>query len=400
MSAEPPFLPYGRHTIEADDIAAVSAVLKSDFLTTGPAVDAFETAFAAATGARHAVALSSGTAALHLATLALGLGPGDAVVVPSITFVATANVAELVGADVLFADVDADTGLMTPATLEAALARRGDAAPRAVYPVHLNGQSADMAGIKEVADRHGLRIVEDACHALGGTAHDRPVGGCVNSDMAMFSLHPVKTIAMGEGGVLTTNDDDLAASLRGLRNHGLVRDAALFENGAMAFDAEGDANPWYYELHAPAFNYRASDIHCALGTSQLSKLERFVGARHKLADIYDEALTPLAPQVRPVSRVCYGSSGWHLYAVLIDFDGIGKERAAVMHQLRQSGIGTQVHYIPVHRQPYYRERHGNLDLPGADAYYGRCLSLPLYPTMTNADVARVVAALREATGRH
>ncbi len=395
MTAAPQFLPYGRHTIEADDIAAVSAVLKSDFLTTGPAVDSFETAFAAATGARHAVALSSGTAALHLATLALGLGPGDAVVVPSITFVATANVAELAGAEVLFADVDAETGLMTPTTLEAALERRGDGAPRAVYPVHLNGQSADMAGIKEVADRHGLKIIEDACHALGGTTHGHPVGDCVNSDMAMFSLHPVKTIAMGEGGVLTTNDEGLAATLRGLRNHGLVRDAASFENTAMAFDKKGNANPWYYELHAPAFNYRASDIHCALGTSQLTKLERFVDARRKLADSYDEALAPLAPNIRPVSRVNRGTSGWHLYAVLIDFDGIGTERASVMHQLRESGIGTQVHYIPVHRQPYYRERHGNLDLSGADAYYRRCLSLPLYPTMTDADVARVVGALGE-----
>ncbi len=398
MTAEPHFLPYGRHTIEADDIAAVSAVLQSDFLTTGPAVDAFESAFAAATGARHAVALSSGTAALHLATLALGLGPGDAAVVPSITFVATANVAELVGAQVLFADVDAATGLMTPATLEAALSRRGDATPRAVFPVHLNGQSVDMAGLKHVADRHDLKIVEDACHALGGTVGGRPVGDCVNSDMAMFSLHPVKTIAMGEGGVLTTNDDDVAASLRGLRNHGLVRDAALFENTAMAFDDNGDANPWYYELHAPAFNYRASDIHCALGTSQLAKLERFVEARRKLAKTYDDELADLAPMVRPVPRIDHGESGWHLYVVQIDFDAIGRERSAVMRDLRQNGVGTQVHYIPIHRQPYYRERHGNLDLPGADAYYRRCLSLPLYPTMTETDVARVVSALRDVTG--
>jgi UDP-4-amino-4,6-dideoxy-N-acetyl-beta-L-altrosamine transaminase len=393
MSEAPPFLPYGRQTVENDDIAAVARVLKSDFLTTGPEVAVFEDAFAARVGTAHAVAASSGTAALHLAALALGLGPGDTVIVPSITFVATANAARYVGAEVTFTDVDPETGLMGATELSAALARAPEGTARAVFPVHLNGQPCYMPDIGALAETRGLSIVEDACHALGGTIGAHRVGDGHFSAMAMFSLHPVKAIAMGEGGVLTTSHPDIDRRLRRLRNHGLVSEAEAFRDTAAALDAEGRPNPWYYELHEPGFNYRASDIHCALGLSQLGKLDRFLARRCALADLYDAALANLAPVLRPVPRVPWGTGGWHLYPVLVDFEAAGLERAALMAALRERGIGTQVHYIPVHRQPYYAERYGRIELPGAERYYARCLSLPLFPAMADCDVARVADAL-------
>jgi UDP-4-amino-4,6-dideoxy-N-acetyl-beta-L-altrosamine transaminase len=397
MNDRPKFLPYGRHLIEDDDVAAVAAVLKGEFLTTGPAVKAFEDAFAARTGARFAVACSSGTAALHLAAMALQLKPGDAIVVPSVTFLATANAARYVGADVVFADVDADSGLLTPEACAAALAVAGVRA-RAIFPVHLNGQCPDLPALGTLARARGLTVVEDACHALGGTydgAGGRRVaiGGCADSAMATFSFHPVKTIAMGEGGAVTTGDRQLAERLRLLRNHGMVREARRFQVREQAFDADGQPNPWYYEMPEPGFNHRASDIQCALGLSQLGKLDRFVAARRALVAAYDRALASLAPLVQPLPRVPWCDGAWHLYVARIDFKKAGATRAKVMRALQQEGIGTQVHYLPVHRQPYYRQLYGELRLPGADAYYERALALPLFVGMTEDDVARVAGAL-------
>jgi UDP-4-amino-4,6-dideoxy-N-acetyl-beta-L-altrosamine transaminase len=391
-----PFLPYGRQCVEDDDIAAVAAVLKSDYLTTGPFVEDFERAFAAKMGAGHAVACSSGTAALHLAAAALGLGPDDAVVVPSLTFLATANAARYVGAEVLFADVDPETGLLGADHVEAALTRAGGLRPGAVFAVHLNGHVADMAALGAVCRERGLVLVEDASHAAGAAdtvgGARVPVGGCAHSAMATFSFHPVKAITMGEGGLVTTNDAAIAERLRRLRNHGIEREPRNFTNRAAAF-TNGAPNPWYYEMPELGWNYRASDIACALGLSQLRKLDRFLERRRALAALYDKLLAPLAPAVRPVPRRASFQSGWHLYAVLIDFEGLGIGRAEVMNELRAQGIGTQVHYIPVHHQPYYRTRYGGLRLPGAERYYARCLSLPLFPGMTDADVARVADAL-------
>lgn len=394
-----PFLPYGRHFVEDDDVAAVERALRSGALTGGPAVAEFERAFAQAAGAPHAVACSSGTAALHLAALALGLGPGDAAVVPSLTFLATANALRYVGADVVFADVDADTGLLTPAALESALAGAGrDKRVRAVFPVHLAGQCADMAGLGALARGRGLRVVEDACHALGGACAGQPVGACGHSDTAVFSFHPVKTIAMGEGGAITTKDAILARRLSELRSHGMVRDPARFEIRAQGFGPDGEPNPWYYEMPEPGFNYRASDIHCALGSSQLAKLDRFVAERRRIVDWYAEALAPLAPLVKPLPRVPWSVPAWHLNVVLIDFRAAGTTRGQVMRALAARGIGSQVHYLPVHRQPYYRRLYGEPNLPGADAYYERTLSLPLYVGLARGDVARVVVALAAALG--
>lgn len=381
-------LPYGRQTIEDDDIAAVAEALRSDFLTTGPMVEAFERAFAETVGARHAVACANGTAALHLAMLALKVGPGDAVIAPSITFLATANCARYVGADVVFADVDPATGLMTPQTLAEAIGRVGDRRLRAVLPVHLRGDVAELPALAELAGAAGAVLVEDAPHALGSTMRfgnaAESVGDVRHAAMATFSFHPVKTIATGEGGMVTTNDAALADRLRTLRSHGMVRPAG--------------AEPWWYEMPEPGFNYRLPDILCALGLSQLRKLPRFAERRRALAAAYGEALAPLAPVVRPAARPTWSDPVLHLMTVLIDFEAAGRTRLEVVEALKARGVGSQVHYIPVHRQPYYRELYGDLSLPGAEAWYDRCLSLPLYPGMEDDDVARVAAALKDALG--
>jgi len=399
MPGDRPFLPYGRQRIEDDDIAAVAAVLNSDFLTTGPVVEAFEAKLTEITGAADAVSCSSGTAALHLAALALGLGPGDTAVVPAMTFLATANAARYVGADVVFADVDPETGLMTDATMAAALEIAGPAA-KAAFPVHINGQTCDMAALKNVSD---LPMVEDACHALGG-AHQGPrgkmvpVGSGAFSDMAIFSFHPVKTVAMGEGGAVTTNDPVLFERLQRFRNIGMTRAVEDFQVPAQAFDDAGAANPWYYEMPDLGFNYRASAIHCALGLSQLGKLDRFIAARDSLMARYAKALAPLAPVVRLLPQVADCRPSWHLCVALIDFPAAGTDRAKVMRALAAEGIGTQVHYLPVNRQPYYRELYGETAMPGADAYYDKILTLPLQVGMTDDDVDYVAATLAQVLG--
>ena len=397
------FLRYGGHLIEDDDVAAVERVLRGEWLTTGPTVKAFEEAFAQTVGARFAVSCSSGTAALHLASLALRLAPGDNVIVPALTFLATANAVRYVGAEVILSDVEADTGLMRGAHLQQALERAPSEKITALYPVHMNGQCADMEAIAGIAAERGLRVVEDACHALGTTYQTASgetvkVGSCCHSDMAIFSFHPVKIIAMGEGGAVTTNDEALYTRLITLRNHGMIRDAAAFENAALAFAPAGSPNPWYYEMPEMGFNYRASDIHCALGLSQIKKLDRFVTKRRELAETYDRLLAPLSPQVRPLDHVSGCTPGWHLYVALIDYDALGLDRATLMNELRERGIGTQVHYLPLHLQPYYRRRYGEQSLPGSERYYARCLSLPLSPGMEPTDVERVVEALGKVLG--
>jgi UDP-4-amino-4,6-dideoxy-N-acetyl-beta-L-altrosamine transaminase len=391
------FLPYGRQTIEDDDVAAVASVLRSDYLTTGPAVDEFEAAFTKATGAAHAVACNSGTAALHLAALALDLKQSEVAIVPTVTFLATANVVRMTGADVVFADVDPESGLMGASQFDDALsrARRAGAKVRAVFPVHLGGDVCDLEAIADLARRNDIDVVEDACHSLGETN----IGACRHSKFACFSTHPVKAIATGEGGVVTTGDVNAAARMRRLRSHGMVRDEALIENRALSCDSAG-LLPWSYEMPEIGWNYRMPDILCVLGISQLNKLPRFIARRRQLAALYDALLAPLAPNIRPVPRRG-GGHGWHLYRVLMNFDALGTDRRAAMDFLRRCDIGTQVHYIPVHRQPYYRARYGDLNLPGADAYYARCLSLPFFPSMVDDDVRRVVGALEQlAKARH
>ncbi|MCG8596707.1 MAG: UDP-4-amino-4,6-dideoxy-N-acetyl-beta-L-altrosamine transaminase [Kiloniellales bacterium] len=396
-------LPYGRQAIDEDDIARVAEVLRSDYLTTGPQVEAFESAFRSAVGADHAVACANGTAALHLAMMALGLSPGEVCIVPAITFVATANAARMVGAEVVFSDVDPETGLMRPEDLEAALVRADRGAVRLAAPVHLAGQTADLEGMAALAGSRGVRLIEDACHALGtraraGDGRMTAVGACALTEAATFSFHPVKTIACGEGGMVTTRDAAVARRMRRLRSHGIERDPESFRQDALAFGPGGLANPWYHEMQDLGYNHRLSDIHCALGISQLGKLARFVAARRDLVAHYDRLLAGYAPRLRPIGRVPGCEAGWHLYVVLIDFDALETDRASVMRRLAERGVGSQVHYVPVYRQPYYEARYGAQSLPGAEAYYARALSLPLFFGMGRSDVERVVEALAEVLG--
>jgi len=391
------FLPYGRQLIDDEDIAAVAEALRGDFLTTGPAIEQFEAALLEAVGGEFAIACSSGTAALHLAALALELAPGDAVVVPSLTFLATANAVRYVGGEVVFADIDPESGQMLPRHLEEALRRPGGEKSRAVFPVCLTGAISDPVALAAAAG--DCRIVYDACHALGTTYRSDAgvvsVGNCQDADMATFSFHPVKTIALGEGGAVTTNNSALAERLRLMRNHGMTRAPDDFVNLEMAFDLNGDPNPWYYEMAEPGFNYRLTDIQCALGLSQIGKLDVFSARRRTLAAKYRDCLQPIAPYVRPLETPDGCDPVLHLFSVLIDFAALDIPRSKVMNELRKMGIGTQVHYIPVHKQPYYRQRYGDITLPGVDAYYDRTLSLPLFAGMSDDDIDRVVQALAE-----
>jgi len=385
-----PFLPYGRQEIDAADKAAVLAALESDFLTTGPEVPAFEDAFAAAVAAPHALACGTGTAALHLALDALGVQPGSLCIVPSITFVATANAAVYCGAGVLFCDVDPDTGLMTPDTLKDALLR-ADGPVGAVLPVHLAGEVCDMDALAPLARDAGAAIVEDSCHALGSCdAAGAPVGSSRLCDAASFSFHPVKTIACGEGGMLTLADGELAERIRRRRSHGIERDPARFQS------PEAAAAPWWYEMGELGWNHRLSDLHAALGRSQLRRLAAFKARRQALAALYEDALAPLSPLVRTPAKASGTDLCRHLMNVRIDFQAAGVSRGDVMARLRARGVGSQVHYIPVHRQPFYSGRAPGLSLPGAEAYYSQTLSLPLFPAMTDEDPARVVHALSQA----
>jgi UDP-4-amino-4,6-dideoxy-N-acetyl-beta-L-altrosamine transaminase len=390
-----PILPYGRPVVEDDDIEAVVAALRDDMLTTGPRVAEYERAFAEATGAAEAVVCNSGTAALHLAAMAADMGPGQAAIVPAVTFLATANVVRMCGADVIFADVDSDTGLMSPDHFADALSRaaRRGLSVTAALAVHLNGQICDMPALAAIAETKGIMVIEDACHALGVPG----IGAGNHSAAACFSTHAVKAITTAEGGAVTTKDARWAERMRSLRSHGMAREARNFTNRALAFD--GDVpNPWYYEMKEVGYNYRLPDVLCALGTSQLRKLDSFYRRRQQIAALYDRLLAPLAPSICPVPR-SNRADGWHLYVVLVDFAALGTIRRRFMEALLAEGVGTQVHYIPVHRQPYYREHCGDETLPGAEAYYSRCLSLPMFPSLTDEDVGHVAQALRSVAGK-
>ncbi|KIG13971.1 Bacillosamine/Legionaminic acid biosynthesis aminotransferase PglE [Enhygromyxa salina] len=380
-------LPYGRQWIDEDDIAAVVEALRGAYLTTGPTVARFEAALAEALGAAHVVAVCNGTAALHAACAVAGLGPGDEVLVPALTFLATANCARYVGAEPVFVDVDPRSGLID---VEHAASLVGPKT-RAIIPVHLNGRPVDLPAIRALADRHDLVVIEDAAHALGAQTADSTIGDCRYSDMAIFSFHPVKHVTTGEGGAITTAKPKLAAALEVFRSHGMVRDPALLRHAS--------PGPWYYEQHTLGYNYRITDLQCALGLSQLTKLDRFVARRRELAARYDQLLTTVSG-VEPVAVGTAGTrSAYHLYAVHVDFAAIGQPRAQVVAALRELGILTQVHYIPVPTQPYYTDRGADpLGYPGATAYYEGILSLPLFPAMRDEDVDRVVAALTQVLG--
>ena len=401
------FLPYSRQSIDESDIAEVVRVLKGDWLTTGPEVLRFEEALSDYCGVRYVVACASGTAALHLAAMALGLTVGDAVITSPVTFLSTANCARFVGADVQLADVDERTVNLDPDEVGKVLAEK-EQNVKAILPVHFGGHPADMESFAALAKQYNLKIIEDGCHALGASytttdGKDVRVGSCRHSDLTVFSFHPVKAITTGEGGAVTTNDQTLYERLLLLRNHGMVREENLYHsflNSDAAFDESGNVLPWYYEMQSLGYNYRITDFQSALGTNQLKKIEQFVSRKTSLAACYREkfaASSILRPLVIPLTIKENIRHGYHLFVVRIDFKSAGISRAALMKQLQAKGIGTQVHYIPLHFQPYY-QKHTRLvpgSLPRAESYYAQCVSLPLFPAMTEKDIDRVIKALED-----
>jgi UDP-4-amino-4,6-dideoxy-N-acetyl-beta-L-altrosamine transaminase len=389
MSSDPsPFIPYGRQTISEADIDAVVEVLRSPFLTQGPAVPAFEQAVAAKVGARHGVAVNSATSALHVACLSLGLGPGDRLWTSPITFVASANCGRYCGAAVDFVDIEPATGLMSLAALEAKLeqAKRDGTLPKVVVPVHLTGSSCDMAAIGALAQRYGFAVLEDASHAIGGRYRGEPVGNCRYSAITVFSFHPVKIITTGEGGLATTNDSVLAHRMAELRSHGIVREAERFMRPA--------AGPWVYEQQELGFNYRITDIQAALGLSQLHRLDEIVNERNRQLQRYWELLAELPVQLLEVPEGVLSSV--HL-GVLRLTQATAEQHRRVFERLRASGIGVQLHYSTVHLQPYYRALgFAEGQFPEAEAYASSAISLPLFPGLTESDQVRVFTALGES----
>lgn len=373
-------IPYGRQWLDEDDIAAVVRALRSDWLTTGPEVSAFERAFAERVGVGHAVAVSSGTAALHAAMFALGIGPGDEVIVPPMTFAASANCVVYQGATPVFCDVEPDTLLLDPSLVEKRITPR----TRAIVAVDYAGQPCEYEALRAIAQGHKLALVADACHAAGATYRGRPVGSL--ADLSTFSFHPVKHLTTGEGGMATTDDETLAGRVRSFRNHGISTD----------FRQRERQGTWFYEMTELGYNYRISDFQCALGASQLRKLAPWVQRRQQIAGRYDAAfarIDHLAPlQTRPDRTHAY-----HLYVVRIK-SAQGGGRKAVFERLRAAGIGVNVHYIPVHLHPYYRRRFGTGPglCPVAEAAYEEVLSLPMYSAMTDDQVERVIQAVCQA----
>ncbi|WP_282128591.1 UDP-4-amino-4,6-dideoxy-N-acetyl-beta-L-altrosamine transaminase [Roseobacter litoralis] len=381
-------IPYGRQDISQPDIDAVVEVLKSDFLTQGPVVPRFEAAIAKKVDASFGVAVNSATSALHIAASALGLGPGDLLWTSPITFVASANSARYCGADVDFVDIDPDTYNMCPTALEKKLdqAEKNGRLPKILMPVHMCGQSCSMKEISELARSRGIRVIEDASHAIGGQYHGKPIGCCAYSDITVFSFHPVKIVTTAEGGMAITNDGALYKRMCLLRSHGVTRDPDIMES-----EPHG---PWYYEQLELGWNYRMTELQAALGLSQLTRLDDFVERRTRLADRYDQLLQG-QPLLLP-TRQSDSQSSHHLYVVRLK-DGNHLARRDAFDRLRADGIGVNVHYIPVHLQPYYENlgfQRG--DFPHSESYYEQALSLPLFAGMTDDQQEKVVHSIGQA----
>lgn len=372
---DPKFIPYGRQQLEPDDIEAVIDVLRSDWLTTGPQVERFEAMLAQTAGTEYAVSVCNGTAALHAAMHAIGVGEGDEIIVPPLTFAATANAVLYQGGTPVFADVGTGTLLIDPTSV----ASRITARTKAIVAVDYAGQPCDYDALRQIASRHGLYLISDACHSLGAAWRGKPCGS--QADLTVFSFHPVKPITSGEGGAIVTGDEVLARRMRTFRNHGITTD-----HGQRA-----KTGSWHYDMVELGFNYRLTDIQCALGLSQLAKLPEFIGHRRRIARAYDEAFAH-SPRIHPLGVHPEARHGYHLYVVRVP----GRDR--IFGALRQAGIGANVHYIPVHLHPYYRRRFGTGEglCPVAEAAYGEILSLPIYPGLAAGDQSRVVATLQEA----
>lgn len=379
-------IPYGRQIITEADLRAVEAVLRSDYLTQGPAVPAFEQKVSARVGASHAIAVNSATSALHIACVALGLGPGDVLWTSPITFVASANCGRYCGADVDFVDIDPETFNICPDALAKKMehAARVGRLPKIIVAVHMCGQSPDMVRVADLARTHGVRLIEDASHSIGADYLGRPVGNCAHSDITVFSFHPVKIITTAEGGMALTNDAELAARMERLRTHGITRNPAL-----MTHAPDG---PWYYQQLELGWNYRMTEMQAALGLSQMDQLDAFIARRRALANAYDNLLADLP--LRCPGRLEGVNSSWHLYVIRLDDPA---RHRATFEVLRANGIGVNLHYIPVHLQPYYREL-GFIpgQFPTSEDYYARAISIPLYAGLTDDEQAQVVDQLTNA----
>lgn len=374
-------IPYGRQSIDEEDIQAVVEVLRSDWLTTGPKVDEFERAFADLVGAKEAVAVCNGTAALHGAIYALGIESGDEVIVPPITFVSSANCVVFQGGVPVFADVDPDTLLLDPVQAETKITPR----TKAIIAVDYTGQPCDYEKLQALANQHGLALVADACHSLGGEYKGRPVGSL--ADLNVFSFHPVKHITTGEGGMITTNDHTLARRVRMFRNHGITTDHRQRE----------ELGSWFYEMVDLGYNYRITDFQCALGLSQLKKLPGWVTRRQEIARRYDKAFASLA-EIEPLNVGKNLTHAYHLYVVRLNLEKLQGERKEIFAAIRAAGIGVNVHYIPVHLHPFYRQHFATKpgDCPIAESAYERLLTLPLHPKMSSQDIENVINAVLDA----
>ncbi|WP_342654835.1 UDP-4-amino-4,6-dideoxy-N-acetyl-beta-L-altrosamine transaminase [Pseudomonas sp. F3-2] len=382
-------IPYGRQDITQADIESVVEVLQSDFLTQGPKVPEFEARVAKHVGAKYALAVNSATSALHIACLALDLGPGDWLWTSPVTFVASANCGVYCGANVDFVDIDPKTYNLCPNALSLKLedAAREGKLPKVLVVVHLCGQSCDMQAIHALAMRYSFKVIEDASHAIGGKYKDQFIGGCQYSDITVFSFHPVKIVTTAEGGLVLTNSAALSGRMELLRSHGITRNPDLMEETSPA--------PWYYEQIDLGYNYRMTELQAALGISQLDRLNEYVSKRHALAARYDDLLASL-PVVTPWQHP-ESYSGFHLYVIRLQLNKISKGRLEVFRSLRAQGIGVNVHYIPVYKQPYYKQMgFSGEGFPEAEAYYEEAISLPLFPTMSEVDQDTVIVALHQA----
>ena len=388
-------IPYGKHHIDEDDIKSVVKVLKSKYLTQGPLISTFENEVSKFVGSKYAVAVTSCTAGLHLASIVSNLKKGKNLLTSPITFVSTANSALFCGAETVFADIDKSTINLSPDMIKKVISKKKI---HAIAPVHFGGLPCDMYNIKKIANKIGATVYEDAAHAFGASFPDgTKVGSCKYSDMTVFSFHPVKSIATGEGGVITTNDKKKYLQLKKLRNHGLEKKQRNFQLKNQSLSGNLN-NPWYYEMQELGFHYRITDIQCALGLSQLKKIKKFLFKRRQLAEKYDFAFNNLK-NCKPIQKNMRKLSSNHLYILNIDFKKIGKTRAYLMNEFAKKEIITQVHYIPVTSHPYFRKiKYKKTDLPNSYKYYNNCLSIPLFYDLTNKQQSHVISQVKKLIG--